>query len=361
MIFRRKGRIASYKFYFEEKEIKIVSSYLYLGVLFTSQICFFENPKRSINKASKASAVTNSLWAKTRVHSWENKMTLYQAIVKSTLLYAAEIWSPRYQENLERAQANYFKNYLFWPRNTANYIIRRETGVDKLSTNVLEKILKWWVKILQMPLDRYPKLCFNELKRIEYYEPLNTTHNWAAQLREELNNLGYEYMYNCQDPEEIKQEIETILEKHREKNRQEDKRRIIASSYSSLYQHITTGVGTEPYLTFDLGIERIRTVSHLRVASQKAIRIYANRCSYVVLTGEICSICNRGEEEDLAHILLRCPMYTETRTAIRQYIDEENLESSIKNLLTFESIDKLNIVYKYIVKVLQIRAFIRNE
>ncbi|KAI5724202.1 hypothetical protein M8J76_016946 [Diaphorina citri] len=363
MIFRRKGRISSnYKFFFNNKELKIVTSYLYLGVLFTPQICFRENSKRAINKAAKASAVTNNLWAKTGVHSWENKMTLYQAIVKSTLLYAAEVWGSRYQEILEKAQVNYFKTYLFWPRNTPNYIVRRETGVDKLSTNILEKMLKWWVKILQMPEERYPKICFKELKRIEFYNPLATGHNWAAQLREELLNIGREDLYNSENPEEIKGEIESILTLHRQKTRQEDTRRISQSSYSDLYQHITTGLETEPYLTFDLRIERIRTVSHLRVASRKEIRIYTNRCSYVMNTEEICSICNRGEEEDLTHILLTCPMYAETRAGIKQYIIENHSnDTTVKNLLTFDTEEKLNRVFNYITTCMRTRSFIRFE
>ncbi|KAI5729013.1 hypothetical protein M8J77_024205 [Diaphorina citri] len=363
MIFRRKGRISSnYKFFFNNKELKIVTSYLYLGVLFTPQICFRENSKRAINKAAKASAVTNNLWAKTGVHSWENKMTLYHAIVKSTLLYAAEVWGSRYQEILEKAQVKYFKTYLFWPRNTPNYIVRRETGVDKLSTNILEKMLKWWVKILQMPEERYPKICFKELKRIEFYNPLATGHNWAAQLREELLNIGREDLYNSENPEEIKGEIESILTLHRQKTRQEDTRRISQSSYSDLYQHITTGLETEPYLTFDLRIERIRTVSHLRVASRKEIRIYTNRCSYVMNTEEICSICNRGEEEDLTHILLTCPMYAETRAGIKQYIIENHSnDTTVKNLLTFDTEEKLNRVFNYITTCMRTRSFIRFE
>ncbi|KAL1447233.1 hypothetical protein WDU94_003619 [Cyamophila willieti] len=362
MVFRRKGKISTrYKFTFERKEIEIVKSFIYLGMLFTPQICFFENSKRALNKAAKASAVTNNLWAKTGVHSWENKMTLYQAIVKSTLLYAAEIWAPRYQEKIEQAQMNYFKRYLFWPRNTPNYFVRREVGVDKLNTHVLEKMLKWWIKILEMPDNRYPKLCFMELKRIEYLEPLSTSHNWAAQLREELLNVDQEELYACENPEELKQEIDEILKKQKEKNQEEDLRRIRESSFNNLYKDITTGDETEAYLTFDLRMEEIRTVSQLRIASQKELRIYTNSCSYVVNTEEICSICNRKEEEDLQHILLRCPMYAETRGGIRQYINKENPETSMRNLLTFDSTEKVKQMYKYITTAMKIRSFITYE
>ncbi|KAI5737089.1 hypothetical protein M8J76_009952 [Diaphorina citri] len=211
-------------------------------------------------------------------------------------------------------------------------------------------------------IDYFCTNCFKELKRIEFYNPLATGHNWAAQLREELLNIGREDLYNSENPEEIKGEIESILTLHRQKTRQEDTRRISQSSYSDLYQHITTGLETEPYLTFDLRIERIRTVSHLRVASRKEIRIYTNRCSYVMNTEEICSICNRGEEEDLTHILLTCPMYAETRAGIKQYIIENHSnDTTVKNLLTFDTEEKLNRVFNYITTCMRTRSFIRFE
>ncbi|KAL1447205.1 hypothetical protein WDU94_013867 [Cyamophila willieti] len=363
MIFRRKGRVSPrYRFLFDDEEIKIVSTYLYLGVLFTSQFCFRENAKRAIDKASKATVVTNSLWARTGVHSWENRTTLYQAIVKSTLLYAVEVWGPRYQELLEKAQVNYFKKLLFWPRNTPNYILRRETGAEKLSTDIFEKMLKWWEKILRMPEYRYPKLCLQELKRLEFFQPLDTEHNWAAQLREELLKAGRENLYHSEDPEEIKSEMESLITTHRNQTIEEDTRRIRNSNYSDLYQELTTGVDTEKYLTFDLEMEKIRTVSQLRVAPMKEIRIYTNGCTYIVNTEEICSICSLGEGETLAHILLRCPLYGETRAAIAHYTqDHQEERDALKCLLTYDTKEKLKTIYHTLITILKIRAFIMFE
>ncbi|KAL1465227.1 hypothetical protein WDU94_004814 [Cyamophila willieti] len=109
-------------------------------------------------------------------------------------------------------------------------------------------------------------------------------------------------------------------------------------------------------------MEKIRTVSQLRVAPMKEIRIYTNGCTYIVNTEEICSICNLGEGETLAHILLRCPLYRETRVAIAHYTqDHQEERAALKCLLTYDTKEKLKSIYHTLKTILKIRAFIMFE
>ncbi|XP_026687463.1 uncharacterized protein LOC113472091 [Diaphorina citri] len=222
-------------------------------------------------------------------------------------------------------------------------------------------MLKWWIKLLEMPDTRYPKMCYEELKRIEYYEPLKKQHNWAAQIRQELLDVGKEELYNSVSTETVKQEIENILQIHRQKNMEEDTRRITSSSYSTQYKNISNGPNIEKYLTFDLRTGVIRTVSHLRVASDERIQIYTNNCSYVVNSTENCTLCNLKERETLEHILLKCPVYAEARTWIRPYIERENPLQSLINLLCLDSIEKVTRLGTFISNCMKIRSFIIFE
>ncbi|KAI5738073.1 hypothetical protein M8J77_002623 [Diaphorina citri] len=223
MIFRRKGRVSKkYKFTMGRDTLEIVSQYIYLGVLFTAQACFRENAKRVVNKTSSATSVVNSIWAKSRTHCWEAKQTVYKAMVKSVLMYAAEVWGARYVEQLEMAQVRYFKYMFLWPRNTPNYMVRQECGVSATSVELFRKMLGWWIKMLEMPEDRYPKICYNVLKEMEERSPLDTTHNWAAQLRERLLGLEYEQLYQEGTSRDIKNELENIIQKFEKKSKEED-------------------------------------------------------------------------------------------------------------------------------------------
>ncbi|KAI5733721.1 hypothetical protein M8J76_015191 [Diaphorina citri] len=213
-----------------------------------------------------------------------------------------------------------------------------------------------------MPDNRFPKICFEELKRIEYFNPLADQHNWAAQLRKELINLGKENLYNSRTSEPVKSELEDILKIHKEKTKEEDTRRILNSTYNTEYKNITDGK-TEPeqYLSFGLRTEVIRTASHLRMKSDEKIHIFANKCTYVVNSTEICSICNLKEEETLEHILFKCPMYNETRTLLAPYINRQNLQESQVNLLRLDTMDKVMRLSTYISTCLKVRSFILNE
>lgn len=262
-------------------------------------------------------------------------------------------------ENLEKAQARYFKYLFYWPTNTPNYIIRRETGMEKIAIGVIEKFVKWWIKILEMPENRYPKICFQVLREIESREPLQLTHNWAAQLRNILIQIGYENLYRYGTAEEVQTQLENIKEAFRRKFFEEDTDRILASSYSRLYRSIMPGVADESYLSRGTDIRKIRVVSQLRVAWNQKLRIYVNGNSYNIDTTLVCSICNLGEREDLAHFLLRCPMYRGPRTLLKDCSQSNiNVEEKIKCLLTLDSEEKVRHLFRYTETSLKIRSFI---
>ncbi|KAI5742578.1 hypothetical protein M8J77_008802 [Diaphorina citri] len=296
MIFRRKGRVSKkYKFTMGRDTLEIVSQYIYLGVLFTAQACFRENAKRVVNKTSSATSVVNSIWAKSRTHCWEAKQTVYKAMVKSVLMYAAEVWGARYVEQLEMAQVRYFKYMFLWPRNTPNYMVRQECGVSATSVELFRKMLGWWIKMLEMPEDRYPKICYNVLKEMEERSPLDTTHNWAAQLRERLLGLEYEQLYQEGTSRDIKNELENIIQKFEKKSKEEDMTRIQQSSYSTVYRELTEEGGGGTYLSYGMHMGKIRLASQLRIAADNCLRINVNGNYYKIDMDVVCSVHQTNE------------------------------------------------------------------
>ncbi|KAI5724193.1 hypothetical protein M8J76_015943 [Diaphorina citri] len=282
-------------------------------------------------------------------------------MVKSVLMYAAEVWGARYVEQLEMAQVRYFKYMFLWPRNTPNYMVRQECGVSATSVELFRKMLGWWIKMLEMPEDRYPKICYNVLKEMEERSPLDTTHNWAAQLRERLLGLEYEQLYQEGTSRDIKNELENIIQKFEKKSKEEDMTRIQQSSYSTVYRELTEEGGGGTYLSYGMHMGKIRLASQLRIAADKCLRINVNGNYYKIDMDVVCSVCNMGKNEDLIHLLFQCPMYRETRGRIRKYINQQNLKQSLSSLLKFENEEKITDVYSYVVIMLRIRSFIIGE
>jgi len=106
VIFRKGGRVAKLDvFYFKGKRISIVNTYTYLGVTFASSGLFARQPIIAKTKARNACARVKSILSKSRTCSFDTNIKLYESLVKSVLLYGAEIWGLRYTNKLKALQS----------------------------------------------------------------------------------------------------------------------------------------------------------------------------------------------------------------------------------------------------------------
>ncbi|KAI5703877.1 hypothetical protein M8J76_001061 [Diaphorina citri] len=272
VVFRRKGKLRSnLKFHYRQIPVEIVPSYVYLGVIFTSGLCFSENVKKFINKTMGAISTVNSLWARTKTYNWEANKIVYNSVIKSILLYGAEVWGLRYLEELEKPQVKYLKSLLYLPRNTPNYIVRKETGMSKMGQEIIKRAINWLINIKEMEEKRLPKICFLKLQEMAVANPTATKYNWVAQIRQIFTKLDCLEVYDAEDPKIIKVQVDSMIEKIQESNRMEDKRRIEVSSYSNVYKNLSNldNQEEEKYLNMDVPLYKIRTIAQLRTSAQK--------------------------------------------------------------------------------------------
>ncbi|KAL1447130.1 hypothetical protein WDU94_003603, partial [Cyamophila willieti] len=140
VVFRRGGRLAhTDKFWYDDKQLDIVKKYTYLGVVFSSSGLYREHMVYALSKAKLALANIKTIMINSKMESWESRMVLYNTVLKVTLLYAAEVWSLRYVEEVEKCQVQFFKSILCLPSNTPNHYIRLEVGVVKLFKDILKQ------------------------------------------------------------------------------------------------------------------------------------------------------------------------------------------------------------------------------
>lgn len=95
-------------------------------------------------------------------------------------------------ENLEKTQMFFFKNLFNWQRNTPNYIVRRETNQPKLELEIFKRSTKWWLKLLGMNDDRYPKICYFKLRSLDRNATNVLKYNWVSQYKTLLSKIGYD-------------------------------------------------------------------------------------------------------------------------------------------------------------------------
>ena len=104
-------------------------------------------------------------------------------------MYAASVYAVRYLNDIEKIQSLFFKRLLNLPFNTPDYALRLEVGVSHIGTLVFKQVLNWLIKILSIPENRFPIICFLRQKNLANSEVNLTKYNWVKQIKEIFSNL----------------------------------------------------------------------------------------------------------------------------------------------------------------------------
>ena len=93
-------------------------------------------------------------------------MNLFDKMFTPILLYGSEIWGYEYSHVIEQVQLEYCKKILGVRGNTINCADLGECGRRPLAVHYMCKCVKYWLKPIQMPVNRYPHVCYNMLMRV---------------------------------------------------------------------------------------------------------------------------------------------------------------------------------------------------
>lgn len=364
MIFRRGGRVRdSDVFYYKQQKLEVTGSYTYLGINFSSHAVFHQAAEYANSKGRASIANVKRIMTRSKMKSWESRIKLYEACVHSTLLYAAEVWAYRYADNIEKCQTFFFKSLYCLPRNTPNYMIRLEMGTVKLFLQIFNRMLCWWIKLLNMTQERYPKLCYLQLCTWDLRSANVIKYNWVSQLKGQLVELGFAHIWESQDVTLAKNNMENILAELRNRLIKADIERVRISSYSTMYRELkpldnilVDESFVSPYLLKNLHIDGCRVIAQIRLSSDRAVRLFSKGNSYSWDTEQECTICNLKEKEDLNHFLFNCPHYNIIRVKVRS-AKNKNLVA----LLNECELSELNTLYYFVKEALRRRSFFLDE
>lgn len=367
LIFRQGGKLSRFdRFHYNNEDLVICSEYNYLGITFSSRGVFFRAATEALSKGKLAVANVRKIMCNSKMDSWDSRMQLYNSVVKATLLYSAEVWGFRYGDLLEKCQAYFFKSIFCLARNTPNYALRLEMGVVKLSYFVFRQVLAWWCKLLKMSDCRIPKVCYNQLKKVDELRSYNSPrYNWVTQLKIQLCSLGYEGVWR--DPSQVENNFKDILNKYYLQLIEQDWESLSASNYFGPYKELKPRLmvadvedkTTSLYLLWRTPIDRTRVAAQLRLCGTY-VKFYIGNIGYSWDGEELCSICNMQAKETLSHFLTECPQYSPIRAKFLGNILQQTGDAT-KNLLSMQSREAMNNVYYFVKSALKIRAFIVQE
>uniref|UniRef100_A0A224XXD6 Putative endonuclease-reverse transcriptase n=1 Tax=Panstrongylus lignarius TaxID=156445 RepID=A0A224XXD6_9HEMI len=196
-------------------------------------------------------------------------LSMYKAIVRATFLYSAELWACLYTDRTEAVQTRFLKSILSLPINTPHYLVRLETGYEWLKVILFKAMLKWWVKLLQMPDKRLPRICFlNMVGR----EGGSLDYNWASQLRSLLVTVDADNLWLQQDLRTIQANLSDMVLKMRNHCLSLDINRALNSQYNTTYRMVSTLGESESYLRLRSNFKKIKFICQIRLSSDNWLR-----------------------------------------------------------------------------------------
>lgn len=143
VVFQKGGRRKNVTFFYNKKMLEVVSTYVYIGAEFSNSGTFFNNTNRMTATAKMAMESVLNILKRAKSNVWETKNVLFDSMVRSIVVYNAEVWGLRYLDDIEKIYSKFFKRVLALPTSTPNYAMRIESNRIKLSYVILKSALNW--------------------------------------------------------------------------------------------------------------------------------------------------------------------------------------------------------------------------
>jgi len=303
IVFRRGGKIGKKeKFFLDGRPIAVVKNYTYLGIVFSSSGLFRDACRDRVSRAKTALSAALSLCDSSKLYSWRSRCKIFDSIACSSLLYAAPIWGLSHLERIEIVQSSFLKRTLCAQGGTPNYVIRCETGRTMLKYNVIGHVLSFWFRILTMGPNRIPRICYNSFLQLQSPGLRDSRYNWASLVRNILVNLGYEFIWDAQDPAVLALYVTVICAAARMQCIDEDVSRLPYSTSNPLYYLSWSEWRPAKYLTYHIPFYIKKLIAQVRLNTTRLY--YKGVC--IPLTENPCPLCE-CPLMTLDHLLRICP------------------------------------------------------
>lgn len=324
LITRSSGRLPKKpcNFSYKGDSIKVVSSFEYLGVTFSSSLNGNLATTEAVKRCRLATGAVLGIINNLNSSAWAGVSKLHSSMVRSTLAYMAHIWglNPGNLEKLESANLLLFKRLLNLPMCTPGYALRLELDLDHFSLSALKAAVNWVIKILEMPNDRLPKVCLSKLIAIKDTPLSSARLNWIQQLSDMLVHIGEESLILNSSADFWKYKKEEILAKYKLYSRSLDIERYRTSSACHfIFDECSLSHYSSKHILCQLPCHLAKLLCQLRLASNYACHISIGKLSMSLHPTKTCPSCFLGEPDTISHFLQYCPAFNEPR---KKYLAE---------------------------------------
>ena len=311
LVFRKGGMLPrNLVFTYDSEPLEIVKSFKYLGIVFTTGGSFSETQTTLAGQAQKAIFKLNKYMYKFTFITPKHKLELFDKLVSPILSYASEVWGFCQANAIERVHMQFCKKLLGVKKTTQNDFVYGELGRTNYTTKRYLIIIKYWLKILLTPENKYIKLVYNIMLK-DIQEMPNKT-NWASLVRQLLMSLGLNEVWLAQGVANTDVFLSVFKQRINDIFVQNWHERLEGSSRANFYKSISH-FQFQPYLENINVCKYMKSVCKLRMSSHR-LAIESGRWARPVripIEERKCVYCDLLEDE--FHFVLECKCYTELR------------------------------------------------
>lgn len=291
------------------KKLDVVSSFTYVGVTFTSGLSLNEMASDMAIKAKKALlSILSSLYEYGQL-SYDVYFKLIDTKILPIIMYGSEIWGFNRRDSAEVILHYACKRFLCVKTNSTNAVVLADCNRYPLFVETAIRCIKYWLKVLKMPNDRYVKKCYSMLSHM----PSINYFNWASEVEKLLCHNGFAYVWYDQHVDNEQLFLSLFSQRLKDNYLQQWYSNIEACSKLKLYRYVKTSYDKEHYVDV-LNIRKFRHCYAQFRTGCHDLEIERGRYKNLPLDGRVCRVCSDNVIEDEYHFILKCIEYADIRT-----------------------------------------------
>ena len=298
------------KFLFKGIELKKSTTFKYLGFVLNNKGNWKDHVKEMVGRGKAVSSAVLRNSALNEIKNIKMHKYLFQSKIRPTIHYGAELWGYEVIPQLEMVQLQYYKRLVRVHATTHTQALKGDLGLFSLHKERLLQVVKFWLKIIQLPDERLMKAAYFELLQ------QGRKRSWPFHVKALLDKAGLSYAWNeglgpTGDPEEIYRKLKHVKEDQEIQLWHEQIRK---SETLRQYSKIKESFGLEYYFKLNLPPENLRLWFQVRANGlplKSRLKVF-ERNAQGPRSCYTCSLCGM-EEENLLHFLTVCQGLSDLR------------------------------------------------
>lgn len=354
VIFRKGGVVSQEeKWTYDNKEIEIVSSFNYLGVVLSSGGSFAKATSTLSGKALKA---VHSLFAITKDKEipLDLMFGLFDTFVGSILSYGCEIWGFSRADNIERIHKKFCKWLINVKSSTNDLSLYGELGRYPLIIGREIRIIKYWLKLHSIKSNNCILWAVISTQRNEIDFNVNVV-NWVSKIKNLLERIGFPDIWMFPSSVNIDKFIAILRVRLRDLYISQWREGMHFRTSLILYRELKSTFETSFYLLKMNNRKYRNTLAKFRLSSH-CLAIETGRHRNIERSARKCNFCTLDEIEDEYHFVLICPYYNDLRRIyIKRYFYTRPSMYKFINLLNTTKLKDLNNLAKFLINAFKLR------